>query len=577
MKYGLSFLVALLYMTTSYAQQVIQVKPGESVTITGVAGDVTPPPQPPQPPTPAQTISGFVVFEDSKKAGQFRSVLLTDPTVQQYIKENKLRWRIVDINDAYDATDVAKQFADVKGKVLPYRYMVDAMGDTVSSGPCPLTPPEFLAGFKLPKGNARHGLGNIVPTVPSTRVWPKVGQRVGDIVPIVDIPRSQWKEVDLTAFLSPIRNQGSVGKCNASATCNAFEIARNISGLPFYRLSDDYLYGNICMKDRWGRRIDSGSLLEDGLAWMTDHGTCTQAVVPDGVWNPQNGFPASASVDAKDFTTPEVYNCPTRDSVASAVQQGFPVIIGIMWYDNFFNPQADGWLPDVRGGSAGGHAICCVGLVRKGNTWGFLCVNSWGKEWGKNGLFIIPEKYLDNSIGGYWAIRGVKQSRFTRASDGGVAPQKLFDSVRWVRILAGVKTAFTMQDYSKILEYANEIAALVGPANVAQDVTAITKAVAAKDWLALIPPMIDLIQYGIKYFGIVAGPDETIEYLKSCQMPQTPAPTGYYWTKPGDINIPAPWKLERQAVPAPQAMQSYTRPGVLKRCVNGVCDYVNAP
>lgn len=568
----LVMLVALTYAVPAYSQQVIQVKPGQSVTITGVAGDsngdVTPPPPP-----PTGKVAGFVVFEDSKKAGQFRSALLTDKSVQDYVKSNKLRWRVIDINDAAGAVDVAAQYADVKGKVLPYRYLTDASGNTLSSGPCPLTPAEFLAGFNFPKGNAKYGLGNVAPTAPSGRTWLKVGQRVGDIIPIADIPRSQWKEVDLTAFVSPIRNQGSIGKCNASATCNAFEIARNIAGLPHVRLSDDYLYGNIAFRDRWGRLQDSGSLLEDGLAWMTTKGTATQALVPDGNWT--GPWPAQAAQDATDFVSTEVYQCATRDSVASAVQQGFPVIIGIMWYDNFFNPLPDGWLPDNRGGGAGGHAICCVGLVKKGGRWGYLCVNSWGKEWGNNGFFVIPEQYLDNSIGGFWAIRSVKQSRTNpvvpRAID---APRGIFDSVKWVRILAGIKSAFNNQDYGKILQYATEIAALVGPANVANDIAAITKAVTNRDWSALIPPLVDLIQYGIQYFGIFAGPDETIEYLKSCQMPTTPAPAGKNWQKDCPLEVPGPWRLVDAPVPQPMAMpmSSYARPmGGLQRCFGPNC------
>lgn len=66
----------------------------------------------------------------------------------------------------------------------------------------------------------------------------------------------------------------------------------------------------------------------------------------------------------------------------------------------------------------------------------------------------------------------------------------------------------------------------------------------------------------------------------STQLPTTAAPVGKRWVKDGDLNSPAPWRLEDVQVPAPQvmpvnrpAMQFFNqlRPGVLKTCPNGNC------
>ena len=38
----------------------------------------------------------------------------------------------------------------------------------------------------------------------------------------------------------------------------------------------------------------------------------------------------------------------------------------------------------------GGHAAMCYGFTDTH----FICLNSWGKEWGKNGSFYMPYDYL---------------------------------------------------------------------------------------------------------------------------------------------------------------------------------------
>lgn len=575
----LSFL-ACACATPAIAQQVVQIRPGESVTVTAVPNGPIPDPVP----TPTGPVTKFVVIEETAKAGQFRGELLVNKDVQKFIAASHLKWRIVDIDAARKAPDVAAQVAEVAGKPLPYLFLVGADGKTISSQPCPLKPADFLAAFKPPA--PKYALGNVMPKAGLKNKWVKVGETNR----IVSIPRADWKEISLEAFLPPVRDQGQIGKCNAEATVNAFMTARKISGLSFQDLSDDYLYAQICFKDQWGRRQDSGSLLEDGLKWMTDNGTCTRNTVRDGNWNPRE-FPAQAATEATEFTVEEAYLCPDFDAVASAVQQGFPVIVGIDWSNNFFSVDQDGWLPMQRGGSAGGHAIMCYGVTQRNGVWGAQCRNSWGSSWGKAGNFVIPEQHFQGMVGGYWAVRSVKQSRPEGAAI--VPPTALFDGVRWVKILASLRTAINSKDFARIVELAQQAAALIGYGNVADDVAAIVKAAQSKDWPALVPPLVDLLQFGLKQFGVggtVEGVAETTSVIDLLQqpapttaVPQTAAPLGKRWTKIGNVNSPHPWVLEDVAPPAPQVMPrsgvpgparqffNSIRPGVLQSCPNGNC------
>jgi hypothetical protein len=216
------------------------------------------------------------------------------------------------------------------------------------------------------------------------------------------IPRSQWKPVDLDAFVSPVKDQDGIGACNAFATCNAAEACRRQAGLPDVRLSPGYLYGSIN-----GQR-DQGSMLEDALRWMVEHGTCTEATVGALAWRrPQWRDAQRIEQERSLYRFLEAYWCPSFDHLASAVQMGFFLDLGIMWCANF-RPDADGWLPEAGRGQQGGHAILGKGLFERGGKWGLGMVNSWGRAWGANGRAVIPEPHFRTGlVGGWWAVRSV--------------------------------------------------------------------------------------------------------------------------------------------------------------------------
>lgn len=66
---------------------------------------------------------------------------------------------------------------------------------------------------------------------------------------------------------------------------------------------------------------------------------------------------------------------------------GFPVIIGVNWYENFFYPDTAGNLSIGNSKPAGGHEIVCDELDVENQRLGFT--NSWGTSWGLNGRFFV--------------------------------------------------------------------------------------------------------------------------------------------------------------------------------------------
>ncbi len=68
-----------------------------------------------------------------------------------------------------------------------------------------------------------------------------------------------------------------------------------------------------------------------------------------------------------------------------------PIILGTNWYEDMFDPDAEGYA-NIGGQVAGGHAYILFGysLARRA----YRCLNSWGQEWGQRGRFWLSEETL---------------------------------------------------------------------------------------------------------------------------------------------------------------------------------------
>ncbi len=244
-------------------------------------------------------------------------------------------------------------------------------------------------------------LGNLYPFDGLTKAW----RTYGDTPETPMISRDQWRPTDLSKYMSPVKDQDGIGACNGFDTIYVAEGCRAIQGLPHVTLSPGYLYGNI------NGGVDEGSLLEDAMHWMMASGTCLASTVDELDWRSR---PAKAAEEAKTYRVLEAFVCPTFEHMASALQCGFLVSAGVLWYANY-TPDAEGWLPGHGRGQGGGHAICRCSLQERRGVWGLGGPNSWGIEWGKEGYFIMPESGFAGPVGGWWAVREM-------VDEGGVVP-----------------------------------------------------------------------------------------------------------------------------------------------------------
>lgn len=80
------------------------------------------------------------------------------------------------------------------------------------------------------------------------------------------------------------------------------------------------------------------------------------------------------------------------------LSQGSPVVVGMMVGGSFMQDMAgrEVWMPsqnDYRMSGFGGHAMCVIGYDDYKEGGAFQIMNSWGPEWGKNGIAWV--RYAD--------------------------------------------------------------------------------------------------------------------------------------------------------------------------------------
>lgn len=251
--------------------------------------------------------------------------------------------------------------------------------------------------FEFHDGNEVRRLGLLEQPVESLRyAWPVFGESDGT-PPVV--PREQWQEVSLKPLVRVVNDQSNVGMCASAGTQNTIEIARDLAGLEYVPLSAGDLYRRVCVGGR-----DNGSLPEDNLEELLRNGIAPVSDVPYLEWKREIGTANRAK-----YRGLEAWRCPTVAHLASALQHGFPCLIGYFHHAND-EPDRDGWMTRPSGGR-GGHAVCVIGMKERAGQWGFEFENSWSTRWGIGGYGVLPEDRVAYGIRSFqsWSLRATVQ------------------------------------------------------------------------------------------------------------------------------------------------------------------------
>ena len=190
------------------------------------------------------------------------------------------------------------------------------------------------------------------------------------------------------ANLPKVKNQKNVNSCVAHATSSILEYYDSQDG---HRndLSTNFIYG---IQKQFCEHDGEGMYLRDACKIVTEYGDMLETdcsgndEVPECWSKAENALKCTEAKDkAKFFLISSYYDLKSNNAIKKAIYKYGPVLGAIKWYDDF-KPNSKGILKGEQTGNYGYHAIMIYGW----NEIGFLCQNSWGSSWGKNGRFTLP-------------------------------------------------------------------------------------------------------------------------------------------------------------------------------------------
>ena len=220
-------------------------------------------------------------------------------------------------------------------------------------------------------------------------------------------------KIDLRSDFGSVYTQGSLGSCTANAICGAFVYDQKKQNLPKFNPSRLFLYYN--ERDMENTvNIDSGASIRDGIKSINKQGVCEEVLWPYQIEYFTNKPLSNCYKEAK-FHKGIRYKRLTNDldSLKTCLSLGRPFIFGFAVYESFEDPTS--WDPKNdampipnpnKEKLLGGHAVVAVGYSDKRKS--FLIRNSWGREFGMDGYFLMPYKYITSeACSDFWVLETV--------------------------------------------------------------------------------------------------------------------------------------------------------------------------
>lgn len=217
-----------------------------------------------------------------------------------------------------------------------------------------------------------------------------------DLVYQAPPPKALPEKVDLRPKMPPVYDQGDLGSCTANAVGANFQYQQTRRGWADFMPSRLFIYYE-ARKAIHTENSDSGAVIRDAIKSVNRVGVCSEIELPYDIAK-FTISPTRKMYDNARFHRSVSYMRVTQglSQIKQCLAQGNPICFGFMVYESFDKIGADGIMPmPTEDESAlGGHAVLCVGYLLIGGWLYFICRNSWGSNWGKEGYFFMPAKYL---------------------------------------------------------------------------------------------------------------------------------------------------------------------------------------
>jgi C1A family cysteine protease len=199
--------------------------------------------------------------------------------------------------------------------------------------------------------------------------------------------------VDLRPHLQPVRYQGRRHSCLAFASSTAHEHHAGTAE----HLSVEYLFFHAIARTP-GANPSSGTTMMAAVGALADEGQPVETAWP---YSPVQATPwVPPAITTMLHKTAMVPGKLAFDEVIAMLDQGRPVILGLVITDAFYSPDASGRIPDRNPDTErAGHAVLAVGHgISADGTAVLLIRNSWGEGWGLGGHAWIPRIYLERHL-----------------------------------------------------------------------------------------------------------------------------------------------------------------------------------
>ncbi len=224
--------------------------------------------------------------------------------------------------------------------------------------------------------------------------------------PITDNAKNPLPEaVSLLKYAPDRKNQGSQGSCvgwgSAYAARTILEAQRTGKDPDQIAFSPAYLYNQIGLENCQGAYINNAMdvMKDQGLVTLREFPYNDQdcSKQPNSTLKQQasqykmKGFNRLTVGDAQGVGNEKIDLVAIKQNIA----QGAPVVIGMMVGGTFMQPMMgkDVWNPsqsDLDKYGFGGHCMCVIGYDDYKEGGAFQIMNSWGPDWGKDGVAWVP-------------------------------------------------------------------------------------------------------------------------------------------------------------------------------------------
>lgn len=222
------------------------------------------------------------------------------------------------------------------------------------------------------------------------------------IQPKVKIP----KTIDLRQYCSAVEDQGQLGSCTAQALAANIEFLDNRLDAKYTDVSRLFIYYNERVLEN-SVESDSGAMLRDGIKTLKNDGACHEDIWPYVINKFALKPPVKCYAQAKKHVIVSYHRIKTIEEMVNCLASGYPFVFGFSVYKSFNSEKTakTGIVDMPKKGEPvlGGHAVMAVGFDQLKKR--FIVRNSWGVNWGINGYFTMPFKYLETLADDFWTIR----------------------------------------------------------------------------------------------------------------------------------------------------------------------------